>query len=96
MQPAAGPAQNSCNNKPFFITKLRMAVRFSKPVRQWWLKSIKRFQLEYNVSAVKTQLRTKPAALPLGWRQKSHFCPAQREKSLEGFSGSQFPESSRN
>ncbi|GFO45335.1 hypothetical protein PoB_007184000 [Plakobranchus ocellatus] len=44
MQPAARPVQSSWKNKPFFVTKLRMAVRFSKPVRQLWLKSIKRFQ----------------------------------------------------
>ncbi|GFN82814.1 RNA-directed DNA polymerase from mobile element jockey [Plakobranchus ocellatus] len=41
---AARPVRSSWKNKPFFVTKLRMAVRFSKPVRQLWLKSIKRFQ----------------------------------------------------
>ncbi|GFO14930.1 hypothetical protein PoB_004143500 [Plakobranchus ocellatus] len=44
MQPAARPVRSSWKNKPFFITKLRMAVHFSKPVRQLWLESIKRFQ----------------------------------------------------
>ncbi|GFN92607.1 hypothetical protein PoB_001911300 [Plakobranchus ocellatus] len=46
MQPAARPVRSSWKNKPFFVTKLRMAVRFSKPVRQLWLNSIKRFQHE--------------------------------------------------
>ncbi|GFO48310.1 hypothetical protein PoB_007481500 [Plakobranchus ocellatus] len=44
MQPDARPVQSSWKNKPFFVTNLRTAKRFSKPVRQLWLKSIKRFQ----------------------------------------------------
>ncbi|GFO05411.1 RNA-directed DNA polymerase from mobile element jockey [Plakobranchus ocellatus] len=47
MQPAARPFQSSWKNKPFFVTKLRIAVRFSKPVRQLWSNSIKRFQREH-------------------------------------------------
>ncbi|GFN94947.1 hypothetical protein PoB_002145300 [Plakobranchus ocellatus] len=48
------------------MTKLRMAVRFSKPVRQLWLKCIKRFPniCQAYASAVRTQLRIKLAALP--------------------------------
>ncbi|GFO31662.1 hypothetical protein PoB_005816700 [Plakobranchus ocellatus] len=63
MQPAARPVQSSLKNKPFFATKLRMAVHFSNPVRQLWLKSIKRFQREHllvpsNLSFERSQQRS--------------------------------------
>ncbi|GFO07266.1 RNA-directed DNA polymerase from mobile element jockey [Plakobranchus ocellatus] len=94
MQPAARPAQSSWKNKPFFVTKLRMAVPFSKPVRQLWLKSNKRFQREHLQvpSSLKFELSQQRSPrmateVPLLHRQ--------RAKSLEGFFRSQSPESSR-
>ncbi|GFO23031.1 hypothetical protein PoB_004953600 [Plakobranchus ocellatus] len=63
IQPAARPVRISWKNKPFFATKLRMAVHFSKPVRQLLLNSIKRFQPELllvpsNLSFERSQQRS--------------------------------------
>ncbi|GFO04507.1 RNA-directed DNA polymerase from mobile element jockey [Plakobranchus ocellatus] len=63
IQPAARPVQSSWKNKPFFASKLRMAVHFSKPVRQLLLNSIKRFQPELllvpsNLSFERSQQRS--------------------------------------
>ncbi|GFO13699.1 hypothetical protein PoB_004020400 [Plakobranchus ocellatus] len=63
IQPAARPVRSFWKNKPFFATKLRMAVHFSKPVRQLLLNSIKRFQPELllvpsNLSFERSQQRS--------------------------------------
>ncbi|GFO50021.1 RNA-directed DNA polymerase from mobile element jockey [Plakobranchus ocellatus] len=63
MQPAARPVGSSWKNKPFFATKLRRAVHFSKPIRQFFFKSIKRFQSEHllvpsNLSFERSQQRS--------------------------------------
>ncbi|GFO27379.1 hypothetical protein PoB_005388400 [Plakobranchus ocellatus] len=64
MQPATRPAQSSKKNTPFFATRLRMAVRFRKPVRQLWLKSIKRLQPEDMVVLSNFNLERSQQRLP--------------------------------
>ncbi|GFO49996.1 hypothetical protein PoB_007650100 [Plakobranchus ocellatus] len=90
MQPAGRPARSSWKNKPFFVTKLRIAVRFSKPVRQLWLKSITRFLVPSSLNFERSQQRFSRivAEVPL--------LPRPMGKSPEGFAGSQSPGSSRN
>ncbi|GFO22148.1 hypothetical protein PoB_004865300 [Plakobranchus ocellatus] len=91
MQPAARPVRSSWKNKPFFVTKLRMVVRFSKPVRQLLLNSIKRFQPELllvpsNLSFEQSQQRSPRMAaevplLPRPRRKKSPGSSRNRSTS---------------
>ncbi|GFN87876.1 hypothetical protein PoB_001438200 [Plakobranchus ocellatus] len=92
MQRAARLAQSSWKNKPFFVTELRMAVRFSKPVKQLWLKSIKRFQPVLMLVPLR-QLRTKPPALPKDGGKGAPSAPPKKKKAQKD---SPSPESSRN
>ncbi|GFN89423.1 hypothetical protein PoB_001592900 [Plakobranchus ocellatus] len=94
MQPAARPVRSFWKNKPFFVTKLRMAVRFSKPVRQLWLNSIKRFQHE-NLLVPSSPSFEQSQQRPPRMAAEVSLLPCPREKSQDRFSGSQSPESSR-
>ncbi|GFN98876.1 hypothetical protein PoB_002538200 [Plakobranchus ocellatus] len=106
MQPAAIPVRTSWKNKPFFATKLRMAVHFCKHVRQLLLKSIKRFQREHllvppSLSSERSQQRSPrmAAEVPLLPRPKGKNprrilrLPVPREQQKSKYQPSAGPKS---
>ncbi|GFO40683.1 Gag-like protein [Plakobranchus ocellatus] len=76
IQPAARPVRSSWKNKPFFATKLRRQARKAVVVEIHKTISTRTF-----ASAVKSQLRTKPAALPKDGGRSVPSAPPKRKKA---------------